>query len=133
MDQFEQTDENDLKKRMDLPKEYLSWLQTFSQMLPLIPFSTKLDSQQYQVYLIDLTKYLTSFYKRTHPLVEFKKEVQDNQEETFDEEWNNCCLYGWEKVLEAVQGENGKVAEGDGPAQESKLLFCSACDKTFQN
>lgn len=53
----------------------------------------------YQQYLLKLTQYLTEFYKKTNPLVDFKKEVEDEFTQTFEDEWAQGSLYGWEQHI----------------------------------
>ena len=38
-------------------------------------------------------------------------------EETFEQEWANKSLFGWEEVLKSLDS--------------AESLYCSACDKTF--
>ena len=73
---------------------------------------------------MDLTKYLTAYYKKTHPLEDFKSTIQVPFDELFEEEWLQGSLYGWEQVLLEVVNR---------PDQESTLLFCKACNKAFQS
>jgi hypothetical protein len=84
---------------LKLPKDYLSWLQHFDELLPQVPLYVKEQSSEYSAYLIGLTKYLTSFFKKTHPLYDFKAEVEVPFAEMFEEEWSNGSLFGWESIL----------------------------------
>lgn len=87
-----------------------------------LPFTIKFETLEYQTYLIQLTKYLTNYYKKTHPLVDFKTEVQCSFDETFEEEWGQGSLFGWELVL------NDLVMPSEG---QPTILFCKPCNKLF--
>lgn len=45
---------------------------------------------------------MTEFYKKSNPLVNFKTEVEQSFESTFNEEWSTHSLYGWESVLKRM-------------------------------
>jgi hypothetical protein len=43
----------------------------------------KENNSNYGEYLLSLVKYMTEFYKKSNPLINFKEEVEAELEETF--------------------------------------------------
>jgi len=113
---------------------------------------TKLVSPEYANYLLSLSKYLTEFLRKTRPL-DCLQAVQEGAsgeqnangdlinlvlgttlpielefQETFEEEWNQGSLYGWEDALKKIRGQTDDANE---LAKES--LFCQTCNKSFSS
>ena len=87
------------------PEEYLDWVKTFEQLNFKIPFYMKeheaspaAELTPYSDYLFDLTKYLVTYYKNTHPLSKFES-IEEEFKSTFEEEWEQGSLFGWEDFL----------------------------------
>ena len=72
---------------------------------------------------MDLVKYLTNFYKKTHPLENFS-DIEQEFEETFQEEWTQGSLYGWESII-------ARMRKTQQPENSEDSNFCQACNKTF--
>jgi len=59
----------------------------------------------YLQYLLGLVKYLVTFYKKTRPLEDIK-EIEADFRSTFDEEWEQGSLFGWEQfIIKRVLGQ----------------------------
>lgn len=79
-----------------------------------------------------LAKYLTEFYRKTHPLSDFKTEVDTPFQEMFEEEWQNGSLYGWEVVLAEFSATEESKDNAPGVSSNS-FFFCKPCQKSFEN
>ena len=52
-------------------EDYLTWIQNFDKLY-LVPLYLK-NSTKYEQYLVNLKQYLTDYFKKTQPLVDFSK------------------------------------------------------------
>ena len=65
--------------------DYLSWLQNFEKF-HVIPLYLK-QKNKYEIYVAELKDYLSDFFARVQPLINFKQEVYDSVAEMFESEW----------------------------------------------
>mmetsp|Transcript_12478 Transcript_12478/g.9074 ORF Transcript_12478/g.9074 Transcript_12478/m.9074 type:complete len:172 (-) Transcript_12478:848-1363(-) len=68
--------------------DYLTWLQNFDKLY-LVPLYIKhgmTGSSKYEKYLNNLKDYLTAFFQKTQPLVDWQR-IEDQTEVMFEQEW----------------------------------------------
>jgi splicing factor 3A subunit 3 len=99
--------------------DYLTYLSCFHEFAE-IPESDKLQSPDYQTYLVDLKMYLLDFYRKTQPLVDLDDVIAETRAR-FDKQWALHEIKGWD------QQEPGTENGGSQPPP----LFCTVCDKQF--
>lgn len=64
------------------------------------------------------------YFKKTQPLVDWLK-IEEQTLETFESEWEQSSLYGWEETIQRMQGAGNQSTQS--------TLHCVACNKTYAN
>ncbi|KAI0065833.1 RNA splicing factor PRP9 [Artomyces pyxidatus] len=78
-------------------------------------------TRDYELYISSLHSYLTSFMRRTQPLVDLDSR-QTTARATFEQKWEANEVEGWEETSHSKAQANGNGAEG---------IWCSACQKMY--
>ena len=82
-------------------------------------------STKYELYLNNLKEYLTGFFRKTQPLIDWDR-IEEQTEEMFNSEWEQGSLFCWEEIIQRMRGTNSGE-KGQNP------LHCIACNKTYAN
>eukprot|EP00457_Paulinella_chromatophora_P003503 gb/GEZN01003511.1/.p1 GENE.gb/GEZN01003511.1/~~gb/GEZN01003511.1/.p1 ORF type:complete len:504 (+),score=104.85 gb/GEZN01003511.1/:184-1695(+) len=124
--------------------DYLTFLNTFEEIIANVPREQKLRSdrsKQYRDFLEAFYQYLKGFFVRTNPLVNVSK-LESLIETDFAKRWDAKAVPGWfeevggEDSLASVTGKRKRPGASAKPpaipiSSSQDSLFCVPCNKRF--